>query len=30
MVSVMMTIMWLEDDNDDYIGFVVEHGDSDE
>ena len=26
----MMTMMWFEDDNDDYIGFVVEHDDKDE
>ena len=30
MVSVMMTITWFEDDNDDHIGFVVEHDDKDE
>ena len=29
-VSVMMTITWFEDDNDDHIGFVVEHDDKDE
>ena len=26
----MMTMMWFEEDNEDYIGFVVEHDDKDE
>ena len=30
MVSVMITGMWFEDNNDDYIGFVVEHDDKDD
>ena len=30
MVSVMITGMWFEDDDGDYIGFVVEHDDKDE